>query len=350
MNLSFAFVPAGTVAVSETGKVYVDVGNAFCSGVLDHHHPDSPDACTAMLVLNHPEYVMGQVEDNHLTIIPHQYPDLDAITGAWFARQHVLGKPVWEIHQQWADYVCMVDRGFTTLDPAKPVTPYSVFMMRMHLLRKSLPDDVQLASREMLKVGFDFLDKVMSWLEAGNDIENGVSLIEIGGFDAEVDAVDADLQAYRRDIQRAELFVASLPLKTGVGKGDVPGLWIEKPESVMFKSWARGDTEKAHDSEGFVFLGIQVSDERFILSVDPSSDVYLKGLGDELEKAEAAKRKELGLERHGENRPGYDSPDPWYDGRSPLHNYTIVDSPRKGTLLAAGEVRHLLNLMVQHKE
>ena len=343
MELEYDFVPMGYVATPESGKLYVDVGNAFCSGVLDHHHPDAPDACTAMLVLNHPEYVMDQVEDDHLTIIPHQYPDLDAITGAWLARLHALGKPVWEFHQQWADYVCMVDRGFTTLDPAKPVTPYSVFMMRIHLLRKSLPEDVQLASREILKVGFDFLDKVMSWLEAGNDIENGAALIEIGDFDAEVDAIDADLQAYRGDIQRAELFAASLPLKSGEGKGEVPGLWIEKPESAMFKSWARGDTENAHDSEGFVFLGIQVSDERFILSVDPSSDVYLKGLGDELEKAEAAKRKELGLERHGENRPGYDSPDPWYDGRSPLHNYTIVDSPRNGTMLCGEELRTIFN-------
>ncbi|RMD60239.1 MAG: hypothetical protein D6824_09825, partial [Planctomycetota bacterium] len=80
----------GYVATPEAGKVYVDVGNAFCPGVLDHHHPDAPDACTAALALHHPEYVRSQISGDRLTIIPHEYPDLDAITAAWFVRMHAL--------------------------------------------------------------------------------------------------------------------------------------------------------------------------------------------------------------------------------------------------------------------
>jgi hypothetical protein len=41
-----------------------------------------------------------------------------------------------------------------------------------------------------------------------------------------------------------------------------------------------------------------------------------------------SKLKEHGTPRYPEISP---SPDPWYDGRG--HNYTIVDSPRSGTLL-----------------
>jgi hypothetical protein len=36
------------------------------------------------------------------------------------------------------------------------------------------------------------------------------------------------------------------------------------------------------------------------------------------------------------SRPGYANSDPWYDGRA--HGFTIVDSPRSGTLLTAAEI------------
>jgi len=33
------------------------------------------------------------------------------------------------------------------------------------------------------------------------------------------------------------------------------------------------------------------------------------------------------------------APDPWYDGRAPLHRFTIVDTPHGGTVLTPPEVR-----------
>jgi len=333
MDVSYDFVPMGYVATSEPRKVYVDVGNAFCPGVLDHHHPDAPDACTAELVLHHPEYITSQVVYNHLIIIPHEYPDLDAVTGAYFARMHALAFEVSVDHREWAEYVCNIDRGFTTLNPSQPVTPYSLFMMRMQQL---LPNnDAHLASLIMLEAGFDFLDIIFDWLRHRGDLNAPQGLGEMDAFTAEKQAIVVDLGKYQRDMQRAEVFVCKLPKKDGAGTQQVKGLWLSHPTSSMFKSWARGD--------GFVFLGIQVSEHRFILSVNPSSDVYLKGLGDVLEKAEQAKQDKLGIKRKGKNRPGYNSPDPWYDGRSPLHNYSIIDSPRAGTILISGEVKALVH-------
>jgi len=347
MNLSYDFVPMGFVATPVQGKVYVDVGNAFCPGVLDHHHPGAPDACTAMLVLNHPEYVTSQIVDGHLTIIPHEYPDLDAVAGACFAKMHAEGVDITSIQRDWAKYVCNVDRGFTTLVPSQPVTPYSLFMMRMHLLRKVLPDNANEASRLILQSGFDFLDTAFSWMNSGGSLEMPESFQSIGAFANEISAISKDHSDYSKDIKRAEKGRYILPKKDGSGLEEVAGLWIEKPASAMFKSWARGDCENSGDKDGFVFLGIQVSDNRFILSVDPSSGVYLKGLGDLLELPEIAKRKSLGLERKGKNRPGYNSPDPWYDGRSPLHNYTIVDSPKAGTVLQMIEIQSIVRNCIQ---
>jgi len=337
-NVTFDFVSMGFVATPELGRVYVDVGNAFCSGVLDHHHPDAPDACTAMLVLNHPEYVMNQIMDGGVTIIPHQYPDMDAVTGAYFARMHALGKLIEQVHHDWAAYACRVDQGFTTLTPAQPITPYSLFMMRMHVLREALPDDADAASRIMLDAGFDFLDVIFDHLRHGGSLHEVQIWGNVNTFTAEIAAIKDDLKRYQKDIKQADIFTCHLPTIDGSGSKSVAGLWIEKPAASMFKSWARGDEKHAGDEQGFVFLGIQVSDHRFILSVNPSSNLYLKGLGDLIEQAETDKRKMMGMERQGENRPGYDSPDPWYDGRSPLHNYTIIDSPRSGTVLREPEV------------
>ncbi|RME58761.1 hypothetical protein D6779_05785, partial [Candidatus Parcubacteria bacterium] len=277
-----------------------------------------------------------QISGDRLTIIPHEYPDLDAITAAWFVRMHALEERVRKTHQLWAEYVCRIDQGHTTLNPSQPVTPYSLFMMRMHQLRNE-----RTTSKGMLLAGFEFLEKVLGWMEQGGDPSSPDADALTRLFPAEAKAVVEDLALYNQDLKRAEKLECTLPIKNGSGSRKVPGLWIEKPESAMFKSWARGDRERAGNDHGFVFLGVQVGDQRFILSVDPASDVYLKGLGAALEEAEVVKRKKLGLERVGENRPGYDSPDPWYDGRSPLHNYTIIDSPRCGTVLRAEEVRQL---------
>jgi len=332
------FTAVGEVAIPETGKVYVDVGNAFCPGVLDHHHPGAPDACTAILVLNHPDYVISQLVDDQLTIIPHQYPDLDAVTGAYFAAMYAEGLSVKPMHQDWAQYVCRVDQGHTTLNPARPVTPYSVFMMRMHLLRPELPLDALAASQRMLDAGFSFLDVLFEWLESGGQFDEPGSFVRLSIFGPEQAALQQDLHTYKCDMKRTEILTCTLPRKDGQGTETVAGLWLQTPESALFKSWARGDAKTAGNGHGFVFLGIQVSDSRFILSVDPASDVYLKGLGDALEQAETRKRQTLGMEREGENRPGYDSPDPWYDGRSPLHNYTIIDAPRYGSVLSFGDI------------
>jgi len=348
MDISYQFVPMGFVATPALGKVYVDVGNAFCAGILDHHHPDAPDACTAMLVLNHPEYVIRQVSDDGLTIIPHQYPDLDAVTGAYFARMHVQGNEIKPMHHDWAEYVCRVDQGFTTLTPDQAITPYSVFMMRMHLLKSKLPNNAETASQVMLDAGFEFLDALFDGLKRGESLKDFEQLSVSHQFEDEITAIKQDLALYKQDMKRVETFTCQLPKSDGKGMKEVAGLWIEKPASSMFKSWARGDAEHAGNDKGFVFLGIQVSDKRFILSVDPSSGVYLKGLGELIEQAETKKRTPLGLDRKGENRPGYDSPDPWYDGRSPLHHYTIIDSPKAGTVLQMTDIQTIVSHYIKN--
>ncbi|MBV9125232.1 MAG: hypothetical protein JO112_17895, partial [Planctomycetes bacterium] len=60
-------------------------------------------------------------------------------------------------------------------------------------------------------------------------------------------------------------------------------------------------------------------------------------------QAEEAKRERLGKKRSGPPRwEDVSNSDPWYDGRSPAHAYTIVDSPHEGTVLDLREILEIL--------
>ena len=344
ITLTYDFIGQGAVMRPEPGRVYIDVGNSLEPGIIDHHQPGAPGKCAAALVLDHPGYVRSQVdtEKNQLTIIVHHQPDMDAVSGAFFARYlahthtHKRRQLPAEL-RKWAEYVCAVDRGETRLNPNKPLTLYSLFMMRQHRVHQECRDRSDI-DRQLLKKGFAFILTVLEQLQKGCSCDKTGWLKTVKDFAAERKMVQEDLDRYRRDLERAQIVAVTLPRKDGKGREEVAGVWLDRPDSILFKAWARGD-KAAAPPHGFIFTAIQLSPTRHIFSVDPDSPVWLKGLGDLLEEAESAKRQRTGQERTGNNRPGYSSPDPWYDGRSPLHNYTIVDAPREGTVLTADEVR-----------
>jgi len=337
--IDFAFVKAGSDALPTPGRVYVDVGNRFADGVLDHHAPGTPAQCSAQLALDHLRHVWSQVgADGRVTILTHEYPDMDAVSGIYFARAHLLGEPLDAAARAWAGYACAVDRGYTRLDPSRPVRPYSVFMLHLRQASEGA-EDAPAASRRSLQAGLWLVHTLLAQLRRGIALDDPAIVAGIGELDPSVQAVRADHAAYLRDLLRADCFHCRLPRADGRGLSSVPGIWIDRPRAALFKSWARGDRRAAARPDGFVFTGVQLSDERAILSVAPGSGVTLRGLGDRLEAAETRKRARLGRPRTGEHRPGYDAPDPWYDGRAPLHAYTIVDAPRAGTVLTAAEIR-----------
>ncbi len=350
MDIQYEFINQGSVVSSKNGHVYIDVGNKLEPGVLDHHQPGAPDLCATALVLKYPDWVRDQVSmqgnQEKLTIIVHNYPDLDAISGAWLASNIARGKETLPIYSTWADYVCSVDRGFTRLNPSSSLTLYSLFIMRLERIRKQCSSRVE-QNNVVLEQGFQFLTTVFANLLAGKDISNTEWLNDIQEFAPERQMIEEDILLYQADIENAEQVIVELPNKGTDGKSRVLGLWIAAPKSILFKSWARGDSRNSKTEHGFIFTGVQLSRERYILSVTPDSNVYLKGLGDLLEISETKKRIRLGKERQGKNRPGYNSPDPWYDGRSPLHNYTIVDAPRAGTTLSPAEIRGVFKRYVQ---
>ena len=348
ITLKYDFIYPGARIEPRQGRVYLDVGDQLCAGIIDHHQDRGDLVCTALLVLRHPELVTRQVVatggKKQLTVVLHHLPDLDAVTSAWFVRLLVTQPDaITPAARAWAEYVCKVDRGETRLDPQHPITPYSLFMARMHLVRRDRPENLDMA---MLEAGCDFVAAMLEKMEQGYDPEKAGQPLNDPSLAREKRFVEEDFQRYRDDLAKSEIISVPLPRKDGQGCLRVPGLWVENPGSALFKSWARGDRQHAPAGPGFVFTGVRLGPARFILSVDPDSPVFLRGLGELLEEHETVRRRELGRVRTGENRPGYNSPDPWYDGRSPLHNYTIIDTPRDGTVLGPAEIRDIFHRYV----
>ena len=130
----------------------------------------------------------------------------------------------------------------------------------------------------------------------------------------------------------------------------------DKDRVIFFKDWARTDSTRAPDKNGFVALSVFHSAEqgvnaRCIISVRPDSNLNLRGLGALLEKAESEKRKnhfhgiddrvtDLVSGKPKTPRTGYSNSDPWYDGRG--HGFTIIDTPRDGTFLSPEEIEDIL--------
>jgi hypothetical protein len=338
MNIQYSFIPAGTVAEAELNRIYLDVGNRLCNGVIDHHHSDAPEQSATEIVLNRPELVTAQIgaEGHPMTITTHHFPDLDAISATYIAGEHLLGKPISKFHRWLASYTSAIDAGKLKLNPDNAICVYSIFLGRTHqssIATNSM--DIDSVSLNMLCSGLNLLEFLCQSASAlPSKLEDTQFLRSLPELAKDIAWVENDFERYRQDMCKAELFKATLPLQNGEGYKEVNGLWISKPESALFKSWARGS--------GFTLTATQLSDSRIIISVPPDQDVNLKGLGERLETKETEVREQMGKQRLGQNRPGYDSPDPWYDGRSPLHHYTIIDSPRDGTVIGMEDILSML--------
>ena len=343
----YSFIDMGSVADPAPHRICLDVGNRLARGVIDHHQPDAPENCTAGLVLDHADDIRAQARalgpDATLEIVTHRDPDMDGITAAYFVEHLIAGDLPRPAADLWAESVCAMDRGHTRLDPESPVTPYSVFSTCIDLAEPEAEGgDPDGASRAALEAGKQVVGWIIARLAEGLPMESLDSALQSDPrFAQAVRHIRADLVRYRRDLVRAEKMIVGLPRSDESGIEEVPGLWIDRPEAGLFKAWARGDAIGAGDPRGFVFTAVGLTPSRFILSVQPDLGLWLKGLGDALEAAESEKRRRLGRELGGDPRPGYASPDPWYDERSdvPGRGYTIVDSPRGGTVLDAAEVR-----------
>lgn len=300
-------------------------------GVLDHHQSEGEPLCTSKLVLKYPEFVLSQCEvGKGLTIVTHHNPDIDAIVAAWLVRNLLeergrLSKAAIRI----ADMVQQIDRGETELTRDNPYTFYSVMMM---FLDKFVGDD---ACR--MQAGIDFLDEIEREFVSALEERRAIDWQNVAGEAELLEFIRDDFALFECDVEQGFVRPVLVDCADLSDRKTAHCLFVRQPKSKLFKSWVRGARDYAGEMK-YEALAVQLNPKRTIISVAPDTGICLKSLGELLQQAEMSKHAELGQLITGENRPGYDSPDPWYDGRNALHQYTILDSPRAGTVLTWEEI------------
>jgi Protein kinase domain len=365
--IRYAFAGHGSVApprLDGTNRLFLDVGNDLRPGVVDHHQIVSAGGSTAGLVPKCLAYIDGAVAPggaDEFTIVLHHDPDLDCVASAWLAAHYLAEGGLPAAHEQLVAFVDRVDAGQTVLTTAKPFSLYSA--QRVLQARPKTDAEVERWTAAV-QAGLGLLDYVMGRVRGGEAIDDVDAFAAPTFTPGDRESVAEDLQRYAAKLadRQSAARVANLSLpRDGGGRAQVDALLIRDVQNVtdlarcrFFKDWARGDVRNSPRRVGFVALSVFHPEEagrprRCILSVTPGQGVALPGLGARLDAAESDRRGK----RYGKDdrvidpatglaldpRPGYDNADPWYDGRA--HGYTIVDSPRAGTVLTADEIEQI---------
>ncbi len=368
--IRFVFTGAGSSAAigPAPDRLYLDVGNDLRPGVIDHHQRHAYDGSTARLVLSNPDLVAATVQTRPdpaapFTIVLHEAPDFDSVASTYLAVVLLTTGEFPPGAEALARYADKIDEGSIGHTLSHPFALYAAYMQLLNRHARLGRQADHPYWRECVQQGLNLIAYVLD-----HSLRAGMALPSVDAFACpdlfdERDRRDvlADVERYHRKLAdpatHARVVRLSLPGQFG-GRVDVETLLVrdvqnpDDPErSIFLKDWARSDRERSPNGVGFLGLSVFVSESprharRCILSVTPDSGASLLGLAGLLDRAESEhRRQEYGEDDRvsdpatGTRKPpraGYENADPWYDGRA--HGFTIVDSPREGTLLSAGEI------------
>ncbi len=349
-HVTFAFALFGEVLEPRAGVVAVDVGSICVGGVIDHHFAEAEDECAATLVVKRGEELvlkhLREAPGDGLTIVVHREPDLDAVVAAYLVVALVQDGRLSPRAKALAEYARVVDAGKPPPDGLGPTSLWALYAATAHLISSEPeePADEFEQYCAWMHRGFELLD-----LALDSSPEKSVELClpkSLTGWEKEQAFLLNERIRYVADKKAAETFTISLPVHGGEWERDVSAMRINNPRSVLFSRFAQAEGfEMTHViREGQDASDEGASPERHLISVLPERGVWLRGLGAALERSEAEARAEMGFLRPLPPRwPDVTNSDPWYDGRAPIHGYTVVDIPDCGTVLTSEEVCRIVD-------
>ncbi len=346
-EVAYRFVPYGTKFDPQKGTLVLDVGMKTVPGIIDHHHPEAEPECTASLIAKYPSLVLDHIQrteiyegkegTSFLNIITHRLPDFDAVSSIFLTLKLIETGQIDPAMEKIAQYTKMVDSANLPKEWDLASTPYAILRALFLRIRKS--DET--TSRERVKEGLKFMNFLYSKSIEGHEIfVNKVLFSGVDRYQRAIRRAEDDYFNYLNDLERGQILLLDLPLASGEGAKTVDGLVVRNPSSYLLKDWARRDILNPSLKQGFSFLMTNFGNRRFILGVDPTKGINLKGLGDMLNQKEANRRKELG-------RPFAHR---WYDGNCPFFNFRIIDSPQDESSLAHHDILETLLEFGQKRE
>jgi len=307
--MNYLFIDAGSTVKPESGTLFLDVGNALEFGIIDHHQFLNIEKSATRLVYENAVFI-----DKHLhTIVLHKSPDLDCIASSYLLEYYLKYAVFPDFTEKVCNFLDKVDFGRNIQSIISLGSLFSI-------IKSSLKSD-----DEIVQKGHKLIESLAL---NGFDAEN----IPMKIYKREQKAIVQDKNVFEQDLLHAEKREFTVLQKNIHKPLDVEGLILIKPKSKLFKSWAR--------AEGYDLLVVQWSVKRVVISVKGDGFLSLEGIGDKLNILEAKKREVLNIIIDEPNRVGYSIPDPWYVGRA--HGYTIIDTPRRGTLLELEEILELM--------
>jgi hypothetical protein len=342
--------------------IYLDVGSSFTAGVIDHHHLKSHKTCTSATrmiwkLLSDSDsspwenasdtraMITQMTEDPSVSvrIVTHKNPDLDSFVSAYILSSYLRDHKLPSIPGELIDLVDRADRGL--FDDKRFESPN--IYMALEVLETDLKELDGTRKYEVLRERFfDLLDRFLAsgkpeteFLEVSELGEKCKSLLE-GVKNPNKNTVNVKLPVFYRSDE-------------GFTVKERDALWIDIQADQVFNIIKA----KYRRPEGPVWIVRYPEDlnngkHRLVISVDGDDKYALFGYGWRIERLEQeyrkgyeGKRYEGYPERKGPPRPGFDCPDPWWDGRN--SHYTIVDSPNSGTVLGELGKDGLLKLLNQ---
>lgn len=324
-------------------SVIVDTGNRLEPGIIDHHQPGSENSCVASIIANdHEAFVSHLLGQETVTMVTHFVPDLDAIASCLFLEKILRGGKITDMDKLLSQYVNDVDSGKLTMDPDYPLSIASV----INAIVEKAPKDKS-RSHIIIEKALPFLNQVIKRLESKPNPWAHDFLDQMEGIDEYNQLIEKDAKTYEEDLRlRSTTDQLTLLNKDTRVFEEVDFLETRNPESFLWKYWARGDTRNSANGEGFMatcaFHEKWKNDKnKAIIATDPNTSYDLKGLGILIDSLEIQKLLGKGHQKSdltSDTREGFHRNDPWYDGRNPMHDYTIIDAPREGSELTHQEV------------
>jgi len=341
MKVSFEFVEYGREFEPQENVLVLDVGVKTVPGIIDHHHSDAEPECTASLIVKYPNLVLDHLgeeffheKDRPLKIITHRLPDFDAIASIFLALKLIEYKEIDSPMRKIAQYAKMADSASIPKNVELSHTPYSILRSLFNdITTKYKSQGEEVVNIERVKEGIKFMNYLYQKAKEGHEImENSFLFLGIDRYEKAMMKVRDDYFNYLVDLKSNQKIIITLPLINGQGTKKVDGLIVRNPKSFLLKEWAKRDFRNTVFKKGFSFLLTNFWNKRYILGVDPESGIYLKGLGDLLNKREKEKREKTGKTLNNK----------WYDGNCPFFNFRIIDSPKDGTVLTHQEILETL--------
>jgi len=305
--MEYLFIEAGSVVTPHSGTIYLDVGNALAFGIIDHHQLVNVEKSATRLVSEN----RALIDENLHTIVLHKSPDLDCIAASFLLEYYLKNGQFPDFTEHLCDFLDKVDFGRRTKSVVSLASLFSI-------VKSSLSSDA-----EIVFAGH----KLIASLAKSKDGFNAEQMPE-QIYAKEQREILLDKKVFEKDLRYARKEKFTVREKITQKAVEVEGLILIKPKSHLFKAWAR--------AEGYDLLIVQWSAKRVVISVKGDGFLSLEGIGDNLNDLEVKKREELNIIIDEPNREGYSMPDPWYDGRA--HGYTIIDAPRRGTILTLEEI------------